>query len=177
MSNPIAVYSGSTVLYWSAIIISLGLLAELRSLDLAGNTVDGFLGLRGEVGGDHARLVGDDAGIMGDLVATHLHALGDVATLVAQSIGSPIGNDCAGLVARTGSRQQGSRSAEKAASHKHAQFFHYALLIVRPPGRGVVRSFHYNALVEFYPTPHSFVTLQPVSHTMARLNRSRGQSP
>ena len=29
MSNPIAVYSGDTVLYWSAIIISLGLLAAL----------------------------------------------------------------------------------------------------------------------------------------------------
>ena len=29
MSNPIAVYSGNTVLYWSAIIISLGLLAAL----------------------------------------------------------------------------------------------------------------------------------------------------
>ena len=29
MSNPIAVYTGDTVLYWSAIIISLGLLAAL----------------------------------------------------------------------------------------------------------------------------------------------------
>ena len=29
MSNPIAVYSGSAVLYWSAIIITLGLLACL----------------------------------------------------------------------------------------------------------------------------------------------------
>ena len=29
MSNPIAVYSGNTVIYWSAIIISLGLLASL----------------------------------------------------------------------------------------------------------------------------------------------------
>ena len=29
MSNPIAVYSGDTVLYWSAIIITLGLLAAL----------------------------------------------------------------------------------------------------------------------------------------------------
>ena len=29
MSNPIAVYSGNTVIYWSAIVISLGLLASL----------------------------------------------------------------------------------------------------------------------------------------------------
>ena len=29
MSNPIAVYSGSTVIYWSAIVITLGLLASL----------------------------------------------------------------------------------------------------------------------------------------------------
>ena len=29
MSNPIAVYSGDTVLYWSSIIITLGLLAAL----------------------------------------------------------------------------------------------------------------------------------------------------
>ena len=29
MTNPIAVYTGDTVLYWSAIIISLGLLAAL----------------------------------------------------------------------------------------------------------------------------------------------------
>ena len=32
MSNPIAVYSGSAVLYWSAIIITLGLLAACNDI-------------------------------------------------------------------------------------------------------------------------------------------------